>query len=95
MSTLVFRGATVVDGTGAAGYLADVEVADGRIAAIGDGLDGDRVIDADGLVLAPGFIDMHAHSDVQILARPDHRHGTRGPTHVAARATRPARSHHA
>lgn len=75
MSGLTFRGATVVDGTGAPGHRADVTVRDGRIAAIGPDRDvagGGRVVDAAGLVLAPGFIDMHAHSDLQILARPDH-----------------------
>ncbi|MGH3760540.1 N-acyl-D-amino-acid deacylase family protein [Actinophytocola sp.] len=72
MSGLSFRGATVVDGTGAPGYRADVLVRDGQVAAIGSGLGGDRVVDAAGLVLAPGFIDLHAHSDIQILARPDH-----------------------
>jgi N-acyl-D-amino-acid deacylase len=72
MPGLVFRGATVVDGTGAPGYRADVSVHDGRIAAIGADATGARTVDAAGLVLAPGFIDMHAHSDVQILARPDH-----------------------
>lgn len=75
MST-VLRSATVVDGTGAPRYRADVVVEDGRIATIhreGPGRPtGDRTIDADGLVLAPGFIDMHAHSDLQLLARPDH-----------------------
>ena len=44
-----------------------------RIVAIGNDLPaGRRTIDADGLVLSPGFIDMHAHSDLQILANPDH-----------------------
>jgi N-acyl-D-amino-acid deacylase len=71
MAGLVFLGATVVDGTGAPGYRADVTVHDGRISAVGNAGAG-RVIDADGLVLAPGFIDMHSHSDVQVLARPDH-----------------------
>src|SRR5436190_19948461 len=70
---IVFRGATIADGTGAAAYRADVGVQDGRIAVIEDRtLTGTRVIDAEGLVLAPGFIDMHAHSDLQILAKPDH-----------------------
>jgi N-acyl-D-amino-acid deacylase len=68
MSGLTFRGATVVDGTGAPSYRGDVSVREGRISSSGQG----RVIDADGLVLAPGFIDMHAHSDLQILANPDH-----------------------
>ncbi|TCO53164.1 N-acyl-D-amino-acid deacylase family protein [Actinocrispum wychmicini] len=71
---IVVRGATVVDGTGAPRYQADVGVQAGRIAEIATGrrLAGTRVIDAHGLVLAPGFIDMHSHSDIQILAKPDH-----------------------
>jgi N-acyl-D-amino-acid deacylase len=71
MSGLTFRGATVVDGTGAPAYRADVSVHNGRISAVGEGVRG-RVVDADGLVLAPGFIDMHSHSDLQVLANPDH-----------------------
>jgi N-acyl-D-amino-acid deacylase len=69
---MVIRGALVVDGTGTSGYRAEVGVDAGRIAAIGENLSGTRVIDADGLVLAPGFIDMHSHSDLQVLAKPDH-----------------------
>ncbi|MEU0468052.1 D-aminoacylase [Amycolatopsis sp. NPDC006131] len=69
---LVLRGARIVDGTGAPLFRADVGVEHGRIADIGPGLTGTRVIDADGLVLAPGFIDMHSHSDLQLLAAPDH-----------------------
>jgi N-acyl-D-amino-acid deacylase len=69
---IVVRGATVVDGTGSPGFRADVGIRDGRIAEIGDGMTGTRVIDAADLVLAPGFIDMHAHSDLQMLAKPDH-----------------------
>ncbi|MFT7838039.1 D-aminoacylase [Saccharothrix sp. BKS2] len=69
---IVFRGARVVDGTGAPGYLADVGVRDGRIAEIGADLGGKRVVEADGRVLAPGFIDMHSHSDLQVLADPAH-----------------------
>ncbi|MEU5877153.1 D-aminoacylase [Spirillospora sp. NPDC047279] len=72
MPGLVIRGATVVDGTGAPGRVADVRVDGGRIAEIGTGLSGGRTIDAGGLVLAPGFIDMHAHSDLALLAEPDH-----------------------
>ncbi|WP_309116110.1 D-aminoacylase [Saccharothrix sp.] len=68
---IVFKGALVVDGTGAPGYRADVGVEDGRIAEIGQ-VSGKKVVDADGLVLAPGFIDMHSHSDLQVLANPDH-----------------------
>ncbi|MGW2546192.1 N-acyl-D-amino-acid deacylase family protein [Kitasatospora sp. NPDC001574] len=69
---VVFKGATVIDGTGAERYRADVRIADGVIAEIGRGVDGARVVDADGLVLAPGFIDMHAHSDLALLLEPEH-----------------------
>ncbi|MFF4816646.1 amidohydrolase family protein [Kitasatospora sp. NPDC001309] len=68
----VFKGATVVDGTGADRYRADVRIADGVITEIGAGLGGGTVVDADGLVLAPGFIDMHAHSDLALLLEPEH-----------------------
>ncbi|MET9557321.1 D-aminoacylase [Streptomyces sp. NPDC006645] len=76
---LVIRDVTVVDGTGQESYRADVGVTDGRIAEIrrhgpgaGAPLSGARVLDADGLALAPGFIDMHAHSDLALLRDPDH-----------------------
>lgn len=70
---IVISDALVVDGTGTAGYRASVGVTDGRIAAIEPGpLSGNRIIDATGLVLAPGFIDMHSHSDLRLLAEPDH-----------------------
>lgn len=73
---LVIRGALVVDGSGAPGRRADVALAGGRIAAIGAAggprLTGRRVLDADGLVLAPGFVDMHAHSDLALLRDPEH-----------------------
>ena len=75
MPDLLFRGATVVDGSGAERHRADVRVTDGVIAEIGQGLTGSaagRTIDADGLVLAPGFIDMHAHSDLRLLVEPAH-----------------------
>lgn len=74
MTDLLITGATVLDGTGAPGRRHDVAVTAGRIVAVGNGLppDAGRTIDARGLVLAPGFIDLHAHSDLQILARPDH-----------------------
>ncbi|GAA1951824.1 D-aminoacylase [Amycolatopsis minnesotensis] len=71
---LLLRGATIVDGTGEPARRGDVAVHEGRIAAITESGTGTaaRVLDAGDLVLAPGFIDMHAHSDLQILANPDH-----------------------
>ncbi|MFD3555650.1 amidohydrolase family protein [Streptomyces goshikiensis] len=70
---LVVRGARVVDGTGGPPYTADVAVHAGRVAEIGRvRAGGRRTLDAHGLVLAPGFIDMHAHSDLALLRDPDH-----------------------
>ncbi|GGC96310.1 N-acyl-D-amino-acid deacylase [Tersicoccus solisilvae] len=75
--TTVITGATVVDGSGAPRRHADVAIEGTRIAAVAApgelaGTAADRTIDADGLVLSPGFIDMHAHSDLQLLATPRH-----------------------
>jgi N-acyl-D-amino-acid deacylase len=69
---LLIRGGTVVDGTGAPRRDADVLIEDGRVAAIGEAAGGDaRVIDARGLVVAPGFVDVHTHADLPLLAFPD------------------------
>src|SRR5262245_53539277 len=64
---LVIRNGTIVDGSGAARYRADVGIAGGRIAEIGRirALAG-RTIDADGLIVAPGFVDGHTHMDAQV-----------------------------
>src|SRR5689334_22139752 len=69
---MLIRGATVVDGTGGPSFRADVTVADGRIAGVGERLPGRPVIDATGLVLTPGFVDMHAHSDLALLTESGH-----------------------
>jgi len=69
----LIRGATVVDGTGSPAYRGDALVVDGRIAELGDVSEGvARELDATGLVLAPGFIDLHAHSDLAVLTDPEH-----------------------
>jgi N-acyl-D-amino-acid deacylase len=68
----LFRGATVVDGTGGPAFRADVTVSGGRIAEVGPDLSGRPVVDATGLVLTPGFVDMHAHSDLALLTAPEH-----------------------
>jgi N-acyl-D-amino-acid deacylase len=69
---LVIRDARVIDGTGGPSYRADVGISEGRIAEIGQVRTGRRVIDARGLALSPGFIDMHAHSDLALLTDPAH-----------------------
>ena len=67
---LVIRGGTILDGTGAAPRVADVAVKDGRIAAIGKLKANGAEIDATGLTVAPGFIDIHSHSDYTLLVDP-------------------------
>jgi N-acyl-D-aspartate/D-glutamate deacylase len=68
---LLIKNGTVIDGTGAPGRRADVAIAGGKIAEIGKIADGAaRVVDADGLVVSPGFIDPHTHYDAQICWDP-------------------------
>ena len=60
MYDAVIRGGTVVDGTGREGFTGDVAVAGGRIAAVGKGLGAARrQVDADGLLVTPGWVDVH------------------------------------
>lgn len=68
---ILIRGGTVIDGTGAPGFAADVAVRGGRIAAIGHMEGGARrVIEAVGMAVTPGFVDVHAHDDAACLATP-------------------------
>jgi N-acyl-D-amino-acid deacylase len=73
MTDLLIRGANVIDGTGAPGVRASVAIERGRVAAIipnGPEPEAARVVDAAGLVIAPGFIDMHSHADFTLPSYP-------------------------
>src|SRR5690242_15457937 len=80
MLDLVIRGGTVIDGTGAPSRTADVGVKDGRIDAVGQ-IDEEarEVVDADGALVTPGFVDIHTHYDGQATwdqqLRPSSGHG--------------------
>ncbi len=66
MNDLLIKGAAVIDGTGQAARRADIAVRDGLITALGNDLgSAHRVIDADGLLVTPGFVDIHTHYDGQ------------------------------
>lgn len=80
MSDLIIRNGTVVDGTGAAPFIGDVEVTDGRITAVGEVAGrAEREINADGRLVTPGFVDIHTHFDGQLtwdpLVAPSSLHG--------------------
>jgi N-acyl-D-amino-acid deacylase len=85
MQDLIIRNARIVDGTGAPAFVGDVAVAGGRIVAVSrpgePGITGPatRVIDADGHLLTPGFVDIHTHYDGQVcwdkLVTPSSLHG--------------------
>lgn len=69
---LLIKNAVIVDGTGAPAFPGSVAVSGSRIVAVGDVVDGpaDITIDAEGKVLAPGFIDVHTHLDAQVMWDP-------------------------
>jgi N-acyl-D-aspartate/D-glutamate deacylase len=71
MLDLLIRGATVYDGSGRPGRVADVAVAQGKIVSVGDTRDGAlRTVDAGGLALMPGIVDVHTHYDAQVTWDP-------------------------
>lgn len=73
MTDWILRGGTVIDGTGAPRFRADVAIAGDRIAAVGDVSKAQRVreIDVSGRIVAPGFVDVHTHDDRALFATPE------------------------
>lgn len=72
MIDLIIRNARIIDGTGAPAFAGDVEVDGGRIACVGDAKGAARdEIDAKGMCLSPGFIDVHSHDDGAFMRHPD------------------------
>lgn len=73
MSDILIINGTVVDGTGAAAFTADVRIKGGLIAEVGSGLapNGERVVDASGCYVTPGFIESHTHYDASMWWQPD------------------------
>jgi N-acyl-D-amino-acid deacylase len=71
-SDILIRGGTLIDGSGRPGEICDIAVRDGRIAALGSSLaeGAGKVIDAEGLAVAPGFIDIKTHSDFTLPINP-------------------------
>lgn len=72
MLDILIKNGTVVDGTGAPAFRADLGIAGGKVALVGNEIEREAacVLDASGLCVAPGFIDAHTHSDLTLLADP-------------------------
>ncbi len=93
MHDVLIRNALVLDGNDRPGRHGDVAVRDGRIVAVG-AVDGGarQVIDAGGRALAPGFIDVHTHDDLEVLRNPGMASKlSQGVTTSATAASAPAR----
>ena len=73
MLDIIIRNGKIVDGSGQQAFAADVGIANGRIAEIAPQLaaDAHEIVNADGCVVCPGFIDMHSHSDFTLLVHPE------------------------
>src|SRR5688500_18261321 len=72
-ANVVLKGGQIIDGSGQPAFAADVAVSGDTIVAIGDltNVLADRIIDVTGLVVAPGFIDVHTHDDLICITQPE------------------------
>ncbi len=72
MSEIIIQNGEIIDGTGKPAYKADIALSKDKIASIGkiNSKDNDNIIDASGLMIAPGFVDIHSHSDYYLLIDP-------------------------
>jgi len=72
MFDVLIRGGRIIDGTGNPWFKADIAITGNKILTIGilDNADANIIIDANGLVVSPGFIDIHSHSDYNVLVDP-------------------------
>ncbi|MEJ2634382.1 MAG: D-aminoacylase [Calditrichia bacterium] len=70
---VIIKNGLIIDGAGGPAVLQDIGITGDRIAAIGDLKDAaaDTIIDADGMAVSPGFIDIHTHTDIELLVNPD------------------------
>ncbi len=70
MNSILLKDGRIIDGTGSPWFRGDIALENGEIAAVGQSLDfqADRTVELDGEVIAPGFIDIHSHSDLPLLA---------------------------
>ncbi len=74
MFDLILKNGKIIDGTGMPTFFGDIAVKDGRIARIAPGIEDDcEILDVKGLVVTPGFIDSHAHNDLNMLTFPEQR----------------------
>ncbi|NQZ79676.1 MAG: amidohydrolase family protein, partial [Colwellia sp.] len=76
---ILIKNGTVIDGSGKAGFIADIAVKNGKIMHIGklNTASAERIINAKNMVVSPGFIDLHSHADHNLLRNPDMENGIR------------------
>ena len=77
MFDIIIKNGTIIDGTGNPPFQSDIGIKGERIEAIDhlDNVESNRIIDATNLIVAPGFIDTHTHSEGDLLINPDHEYG--------------------